>query len=140
MQSQLRSIERIHHANPPAGFPNHKSPYGDKVGKEYNLAIAPRVGIAWNRWNDGKTSVRAGYGMFYDSATIFGNLENDVFLGTGFQNAFSVTNNAALTFSNPTAGTTVPANGIAQAIGQGRSLMDPNYNVLHIAVELGHST
>ena len=28
--------------------------------------IAPRIGLAWDPWKDGKTVVRASFGMFYD--------------------------------------------------------------------------
>lgn len=87
-------------ANPPTG--GTKSPYGSKVGKEDNRGIAPRIGVAWDPWNDGKTSVRAGYGIFYDNGQEFGNAENDVFLGTGFLTNLSVTNT---TTANPTGGT-----------------------------------
>lgn len=31
-----------------------------------NNNIAPRVGLAWDPWKDGKTAIRASYGMFFD--------------------------------------------------------------------------
>jgi outer membrane receptor protein involved in Fe transport len=30
-----------------------------------NLGFAPRIGLAWDPFGDGKTSIRAGWGLFY---------------------------------------------------------------------------
>lgn len=32
----------------------------------YYHAFAPRIGIAWDPWKDGKTTIRAGFGVFYN--------------------------------------------------------------------------
>jgi hypothetical protein len=105
---------------PPPGVTGHKSPYGSKVGKEYNRGIAPRIGIAWDPWKDGKTSIRAGWGMFYDNGIIFGNAENDIFLGSGYLTNLSVTNS---TTASPTGGTV----GFSTAAPQVQMRLPINY-------------
>ncbi len=50
--------------------------------------FAPRIGIAWDVFGTGKTAVRAGYGMFYESINADSLAqENPPF--AGFSNAFS---------------------------------------------------
>ena len=77
------------------------SPWGRKVSNEDMNNFAPRVGIAWDPWGDGKTSVRAGWGMFYDTILV-GSLEFDVLFNPYLVNSVAITNTS---LDNPTGGT-----------------------------------
>jgi hypothetical protein len=77
------------------------SPYGGKISNDNYANFAPRLGVAWDPIGDGKTSLRAGYGMFYD-ATLFGTYEQNIFADPPFVSSVSYSNT---NFSNVTAGT-----------------------------------
>jgi hypothetical protein len=75
----------------------------------YNTAwkdLGPRVGVAWDVLGDGSTSVRAGYGIFYDRPnTISMNYQADQ---APFAPVVSVNGNSTNSFMDPYAGTSNP--------------------------------
>jgi len=75
------------------------SPYGDKVGQEDKLNFAPRVGFALDVFGNGRTSLRGGYGMAYDSS-LFGTYEQNIFQNPPFVFTPSISNTS---FDNPAA-------------------------------------
>ncbi len=77
------------------------SPFGDKVSNDSYRNFAPRLGVAWDPTGSGKTSVRAGYGIYYDSS-LFGIYEQNIFANPPFV-ASTVFTNAS--FTDVTSGT-----------------------------------
>lgn len=76
------------------------SPFGSHVSNNDNKDFAPRIGVAWDPFGNGKTSVRAGYGIFYD-ATLVGTFEQNVFNDPPFTTSVSI---AQAPFTNPSGG------------------------------------
>ena len=78
------------------------SPFGRRVQQNDKNDWGPRIGFAWDPWNNAKTVLRGGYGIYYDQALI-GIVEQNSFTTPPFNNSNSSTGTvtAPIPFGSP---------------------------------------
>lgn len=88
------------------------SPYGEYVIDVSKTDFAPRIGIAWDPFKKGKTSVRMGYGIYHEQVL------NGTFLqNIGVNPPYQITATAATTsLSNPAANSAVASGLTSQSL------------------------
>jgi outer membrane receptor protein involved in Fe transport len=89
----------------------HRSPYGTAISPQFNGGLQPRFGFSYDPWNDNKTAVRGGFGIFFESPGV-GFLENNEFINPPFVGNTTI-NDAP--FNNPAAGSA--SNNSVQSLG-----------------------
>lgn len=88
------------------------SPFGDEIAKTPNTDFAPRVGLAWDPFRKGTTSVRAGYGIYHEQFLV-GFAEQIIGVNPPYQQNFTITNTR---LDNPAGSATNPPSAAASTI------------------------
>jgi len=78
------------------------SRFGDSIYPSDKNNFSPRVGFAWDPFKEGKTIVRAGYGLYYDQVLV-GIFEQNAFVNPPFNNRATFSG-AGVSFANPSGG------------------------------------
>ncbi len=96
------------------------SPYGESVVPVSKKDFAPRVGLAWDPFGKGRTSVRTGYGIYHEQV-LNGYALQIIGLNPPFQENFTISNTR---LDNPGAGATAPPSAAASNI----RAIDPDWH------------
>ncbi len=100
--------------------------------------IAPRLAFVWDPWGDGKTSVRAGWGLFYDSIPGQGDFFQNAVLAPPFNPLLQLDEDAGISLRDPlanvTGGPTRFPPGII-FIGWGSNFTTPSYQHFNLTAQ-----
>ncbi len=89
------------------------SPFGSKIGPENNTNFAPRIGLSWDPFGDGKTAIRTGWGMAYDFTQVSNVYENGIFTNPSSVQTISINNTTAQNVSGGTVAVSVAPPALA---------------------------
>jgi hypothetical protein len=106
----------------PTGCQPTVSPWGKFVVKASKKNFAPRVGLAWDPFGKGQTSVRTGYGIYHEQ-TLVGTFEQNLGVNPPYQETCAVSGVSFMQFLNPNPPCPVSASAGAPAL----RAVDPDY-------------